>query len=259
MMERRARVRNTEEAVSISIDTGRGRRRSRRAGQTSAQLEHILSGVAAPKALNVRLSRPSDEVAKRALLAWSYLALFYYAGYEYAASMGAYEVRRLILDPASELPETVMYTKGTATLPLEAPQPALIARFQEGLAAPVEVIALGVAWGPIVAVFPFANDIDDRPWRRVRELIEFDQLRSTAAVRMRQMYEPFEKELLGQVRITGSDGSDWTVTARLTELEVRALAAGVSARRIDPAFKGTWKPAMVVEHDLLVREGEPPA
>jgi hypothetical protein len=255
-LTRQAIVRNDEGAVAIEFVHRSKRHRERRSRATLAQMERVLEGVSEPRELAVSISRPSDEAAKRATLAWSYLCLFDYVGYGYAASPGAVLARELILDPALPLPESVMFTKGSIGSTLADPEPILVVRRGDD-GATTEVIALGVLWDRLVVVFPFGNDYDDRAWRRLSQLQVFDELRSTAWIRLRSLHESMRDEIAASLAIVEGDVRR-EATVELPAIQIRALAAGVSPRRIDPKAGGPWRTPMQVEHEFVTREGEPP-
>ena len=255
-LTRQAMVRSKDGSVSVELMSRSRRRAGRHSRHAHTQLDRVLEGSTTPREMAVSISRPTDEAAKRAMLAWSFLSLFYYAGYRYAASPGAEQVRRLILDPSVPLPEGVLFTKGSIEMPLARPEPVVVVLRDEDRTV-VEAIAMGVLWDRLVVVFPFANDRDDRAWRRVSQLLLFDELRTTDWVRLRRAHESMSKELMAPVEF--SDGEiRRAVNVELAAIEVQSLAAGVSPRRLDPKAGGTWRTPMRVEHEFITVEGKPP-
>ncbi len=256
VLRRRARVRNDDDATAVEFVKPRHRAGRVPPGRTKERLDRMLEGSPEPRAAAVTIARPTDDVAKRALLAWSYLELFRYAGYRYAASSGAALVRRLILDPNLPLPPGAVFQKGSVSMPLPIPEPSVVVR----RVAPEidELVALGVAWRGLVAVFPFADDEDDRCWSRVSELLAADRLVTTDIEPIRNVHEAFEKELIGRLDISDDRGIRRSITADLTSDEAQELAAGRSPRRLAPPSGRGWKAAMKIEHEFITIEGEPP-
>lgn len=255
-VRRQGTVRNQDGGVSVELHSRGAKRPGRHARHAHTRLDRVLEGAQVPRTLAVTIERPTDDPAKRAVLAWSFLALFYYAGYRYAASAGAERVRRLILDPNSPLPEGVVYTKGSIRMPLAAPEPVVVVRKENG--TPVELVAMGVQWDRLVAVFPFANDHDNRAWGRLSELLAADELVTTDVQRLRSTHDLLRKELNALVEVSDDSGGRRRITAELTLVEIQALAEGVSPRRLDPRAGGGWRTPMTVEHEFLTVEGEPP-
>jgi hypothetical protein len=255
-LRRQAFVQNKDDAVSVNILTRNPRRSGRRKRHSHMQLDRVLEGSGSPRELAVTIERPTEDPAKRSILAWSFLATFYYAGYRYAASSGAELVRRLILDPSLPLPDGIVFTKGAIKMPLAAPEPVLVVRVEDG--DEVEMISLGVMWDRLVVVLPFASDHNERSWTRLAELLALDELRTTEVRRLRTMHEEISKEVDASVEVQAGDDERHTVVANLSPLEVAALAEGVSARRIDPRAGGPWTTPMSVEHAFVTVEGEPP-
>ncbi len=256
VLRRRAKLRQDDDATAVELVKPHHRAGRRRPGRTKEQLDRMLEGSPEPRTAAVSIARPTDDVAKRALLAWSYLELFRYAGYRYAASSGAELVRRLILDPKLPLPPGTVFQKGRVSMPLPIPEPSVVMR---RVAPEVdELVALGVAWGGLVAVFPFADDDDDRCWSRVSELLAEDRLVTTDAAPIRNLHEAFGKELVGLLQMSDDSGSRRSITVDLTSDETQELAAGRSRRRLAPPSGRGWKAPMEIEHEFISIEGEPP-
>jgi hypothetical protein len=258
-LRRQAIVRNTDGGgVSVDLLSRKGKRPNTRHGEHAhTQLDRVLAGSADPRELAVTIERPTDDPAKRAILAWSFLALFYYAGYRYAASAGAEQVRQLILDPSLPLPAGLVYTKGSIAMPLAAPEPVLVVRVEHG--EEVEVIALGVVWDRLVVVFPFASDHGDRSWSRIAELLALDALKTTEVRPLRINHPSMAKELTELLEVRIDDGVRHAVNGDLSPVEVEALAAGVSPRRLDPRAGGSWRTPVQIEQEFITVEGEAPA
>ena len=217
-----------------------------------AQFERAAPQTGAPRTIGVTIAKPAEDVAKRALLAWSFLHFFYYAGYRYAATPGAMLARRLILHPERRFPEGAFFQKGEAEMPLAAPEPGLVVRVGEGEALE-ETVGPCVTWGPLVIVLPFANDQNERAWRRVSQLLVIDQLRSVRVAQLRT-FGAATAHALDVSFVAVDDGVKRTVTMDLPEIQLKALAMGVSPWRLDPRKPITWRASMQVEHQFSVVE-----
>lgn len=258
-LQTRAKLRNDEEldAIGMHILTSKRPAARRRAGRTRGRLDHVLAGMPTPRAIAVSVKAHTDEVGKRALVAWSFLELFRYAGYKYAASPGAAVARRLILDPHLPLPTGIAFQKGSVELPLGAPEPVVIVRRGDEAEVIQEAIALGVLWGALVVVFPFGSDEDDRAWVRIAELMAEDQLLTTRVVSLRPLHAEHGEELVGNIELVDEEVRR-TVTAELRTEETQGLADGRSPFRLDPPKGHGWRPTLTTEHEFITVEGDPP-
>ncbi len=258
-LETRAKLRNDEDedAIAVNVLTSKRAKARGRAGRARSGLERVLAGMPGPRAMAVSVARPTDDAAKRALVAWSFLELFHYAGYRYAASPGAAFVRRVILDPNLPLPAGIFFQKGSVQLPLAAPEPVVVVRRKGQVIE--EAIGLGVLWSTLVAVMPFGSDKDDGTWDRITELLALDQLASTDVVPLQRLHPDMETELVGTLELSDAEaGRRRSVTVELTTDEVGELASGRSPYRLAPPTGRGWRPVMDTEHEFITVEGDAP-
>ena len=206
-------------------------------------LDQIMARAPEPRKVEIHIKEPAEHVAKRALLAWSFLGWFHYAGYAYAASVGAMSVRRIILDPTQALPATVVYSRATSTtmLPFPVPEPTaiLLSRDSEPITSPEGVAAylgLGMWWRSLVTVLPFANDENGQCWERVARVAALGQTQRVREMNLRVAFKKVQpRGLRDEVVIENTEtGEILEMTHRLSDDEVRLLVAGQSPFRLDP-------------------------
>ena len=225
----------------VGIELIENRRRPSGPSTLSRTLGDLRARSRTPHLLDVTLRLPPEEHVRRALLAWSYLAWFHYAGYRYVASEGAELVRRLVLEPDAQLPVGAFFANGSVSLPLPAPQPILVIRAQRATSLDdiEEIIALGAEWGAAVSVLPFANDADGHGWRRIEQLLEFDGLLTVRRWPMRKMLSvPLIEKGLRAEMVISKDEARYVIAGTLPADDLAALAEGRSARIIDPRRAG---------------------
>ena len=93
-----------------------------------------------------------------------------------ATGHGAARVRTLLLDPTQCLPPTLILRLGNAplSLPLSRPEAVVLASSEATTVTASSqisaVFGLGMHWGQVVVVLPFANDEDGRAYERLAEL-----------------------------------------------------------------------------------------
>ena len=128
------------------------------------ELAAMMARVHDGSTLNLRIHEPIRDALHRSLLAWSFLG-----GQNALATC----IRRRRAPPACGpfsskltqcLPPTLILRLGTAPLSLPLPRPeavVVVASEVDTVTAPSEIFAvfgLGMRWGQVVVVLPFAND-----------------------------------------------------------------------------------------------------
>lgn len=233
----RAKVQKEAGKIEIAMVSGaKGKR-----GVLQRAVDEVRQRSPVPNELDFRLSLPADEFARRAILAWSYLEWFFYAGYRYVASSGAELVRRLILDPDPPLPTGSYFQNGPVELPLPAPRPILVVRAEKvkSINDIQEVIGLGTEWGVSVSVFPFANDQDGRCWNRLEELLAENELRTIGRWPLREMLSiPLIEKGLRAEMVIGHDDDRHVIAQDLSAAELEELSGGRSPRQLAPPRHG---------------------
>ena len=193
--------------------------------------------------VEIRVRETQQEVGKRALLAWSYLGWFHYAGYTYAASPGAMRVRQIILDAAQPLPTSVVYSRSGAgeVLPFPRPEPicVVLARSDQKISRIADIesfLGLGMWWGNVVVVVPFANDLEGRTWERTAQAAVLGQTPRVREMNLRTLLGAFQPRGLRDQVVVEMGGTDerLEMSHRFSAEEVAAIAAGQSPFRIDP-------------------------
>ncbi|MEK6225547.1 MAG: hypothetical protein AABM40_04545 [Chloroflexota bacterium] len=179
-----------------------------------------------------------DRATRRALLAWSLLDWFHFAGYRYLASPGAAIARALVLEPLASAPDGLWFQGAQIGLPLPAPEPVLLVRAPASatsLRDADEVLALGSRWGGGTCVLPLASDATGRGWERMAELARDGALSSVRAFGLRPLAAEFlDGRLHAEMRLTDEEGSDVWVTLALTAEDARTLCAGAHPLRRSP-------------------------
>jgi hypothetical protein len=229
------RAKVQKKAGTIEIDMVSGAKGKR--GVLQRAVDEVRQRSQVPNELDFRLSLPADEFARRAILAWSYLEWFFYAGYRYVASSGAELVRRLILDPDLPLPNGSYFQHGSVELPLAAPRPILVIRAEkvQSINDIQEVIGLGTEWGVSVSVFPFANDQDGRCWNRLEQLLAEDELRTIRRWPLRKMLSiPLIEKGLRAEMVIGHNDNRHVIAQDLSAAELEELSGGRSPRQLTP-------------------------
>lgn len=232
----RAKGRVTTDGQGVQIDLSRFSPKARR------DLASLRARSAAPGRLDFTITEPTPESALRPLLAWSFLAWFYYGGYRYAASAGAALVRRAILDPEQPLPHPIIYSRGNIDRPLPKPEPVLLitakdGRPPSGLSDVANFLGVGASWGATTVVMPFANDAAGRVWNALKALDESGELGWIGLWPLRKMLSIplIEKGLDAPMVIENKATTErWAITESLSEDQVRKLVEGRSEHVIAP-------------------------
>lgn len=186
--------------------------------------------------LNLRVHEPTRDALHRSLLAWSFLAWSKCAGYMYSASAGAARVRTLLLDANQCLPPTLILGLGTAPLSLPLPRPeavVLAASEVTVVTSPsqlIEVFGLGMHWGRVVVVLPFASDGDGAVYERLAGLHAVGRMGTLHFLSIQDeltALEPHGTQRAAFMQDLVSDQVFW-ITQRVDEQDVIALASGQS-------------------------------
>jgi hypothetical protein len=193
-----------------------------------------------PYALTFQLSRPGDELTRRAMLSWGFLEWVYYAGYQYAAAPGTTAVRRLLLSPDDPSPAAIYAGRGKLPDPMGPPEPVLVVLAKHfpmnSLEDIDEFLGLGAMWGTAGAsVLPFGNQSAGEVWSRLEALSE-KKRRHLNFLSLRKMFKEIpsvSKGLRNLVEITDST-STYQVNPPLSEADLAALVQGEHDSRIDP-------------------------
>lgn len=226
-----ARVVTSNKTVNIHVDGEKNRR-------FPEQFRRIQENSSRPWEMRFQLHQPDETAARRAILAWSLLAWFRFAGYRYLASAGAHLVRRLVLDPAATLPPTCWMAPQPRFEPA-TPSPVLIARAEGRPAALDEVdelLGVGIRWGAGLAIMPFANDATGQIWERVLALKSENRLREIITAPLRSLLKDgrLEKGLPGDVVFSvPATGARYVLAGGLDAAESQALLLGLSPYLIE--------------------------
>ena len=237
--------------INLASRTSKPARRQRdRFGQTFDQLRDRSSE---PDELQVAVSRPNDDSTKRTILAWSFLVWCHYARYLYAASPGASLVRPLVLMPDTPLPAEVFVSMGPLR-PLERPEPIVIfvAEDLQSVHDIEEFVGLGVSWGHVFTVLPFANDASGYCWKRMGELLSGPTQPRVRRWPIRDwlVNGSLRRQLRDEIVVT-KDHTKHVITQKPSGEELVLLAAGQSPHRRQPA-RGGWERNQVVEREFAV-------
>jgi hypothetical protein len=230
--------------AEVTTENGVLRIRSNGMGTKARRhLEDLMRHAPQPGLTGFHIAEPREEVAKRALLAWSFLGWFRYAGYAYAASPGAVRVRQIILDPTQALPTSLVYTRsgGGELLPLPRPEPLsiILAKSDQPIHEITDIesfLALGMWWGKLVVVLPFANDPEGRSWERLAHVAALGQTTRVREMNLRTAFRTVQpRGLTAEVVVEITEtGERLEMTHRFSESEVAEIAAGRSPLRMAP-------------------------
>lgn len=184
-----------------------------------------------------------DRATRRALLAWSLLDWFHFAGYRYLASPGAALARALVLEPDAPAPDGLWFQAAPVGLPLPTPEPVLLVRAPAtatSLSDSEEVLALGSRWGGGICALPLASDATGAGWERLAQLSRDGNLGSVRGFGLRSLAEQFGGgRLHAEMCLTGDDGSSVWVTLALTAEDAQALCMGTHPLRRTPRLDAT--------------------
>jgi hypothetical protein len=230
---------------------------SRKPG-TDRHFEAMRQAANNPHEVVFEIEAPDPGAANRSLLAWSYLAWFWYAGYLYALSPGAAYVRNLLLDPTAPLPPGLMFASAPLELPLPHPEPLVLFHSSSaplrGMDDVSEWLGLGVAWGSVTVVLPFANDGAGVGYERTSGMLAADP-EHVGSFPMRKMFsiDVIEKGIRDEMRV--SHGAVLhAITQRPPEDELQALVADRHPRRVVPPARRRSRPARRLSHVVQVSD-----
>lgn len=225
------------------------------------QFEKMRARATTRDVISVRMHNFDDRSAKRALLAWSLLEWFHFAGYRYAASPGAALARELLFRPQLVAPTALWFGWGEMKPPLPRPEPIAFARISDATTSLIdaeEVVSIGVRWGAGICVLPFANDIAGRGWARASELVK-----AGARLHAWPLRDVLRNVIGGglhaDLHIRDAEKAlDAWVTLALDPAEAQALVDDVHPLRLEPSSK-PLPPKGGTEHTFdVVSDGRVP-
>jgi hypothetical protein len=200
------------------------------------ELSAMMARVHDGSTLKLRVHEPVSDALHRSLLAWSFLAWSKCGGYMYSASAGASRVRALLLDASQHLPPTLILRVGSAppSLPLPRPEAVVLAASDVAIVSSpsqlAEVFGLGMHWGQVVVVLPFASDHNGAVYERLVGLEAVGRMGMLHFLSIQDELTALEPHGTQRAAFMQdlSSGQVFWITQRLDEQEVKALASGQS-------------------------------
>lgn len=205
----------------------------------SSKMGTLLSGVRDRSSnrdvVTVRMLNLDDRSLQRALLSWSLLDWFRYAGYRYAVSPGMAVARGLLFEPKYSSPRGLWFQTQPMELPLAAPEPVIVLRVDSPTTSfenADEYLGLGTRWGNGVLVLPFASDTTTRAWDRIAALVGTETLVRTISLPAFFQNALSDRLLRADVHLTDDERPiDIWVTRRIARAEAAALVSGTHPLR----------------------------
>jgi hypothetical protein len=206
------------------------------------ELSAMMARVHDGSTLKLRVHEPTRDALHRSLLAWWFLAWSKCAGYVYSASAGAARVRTLLLDASQCLPPTLILRLGAAplSLPLPTPEAVVLAASEVAVVTSpsqlVEVFGVGVHWGRVVVVLPFASDGNAAVYERLARLQALGRMGALHFLSIQDELTALEPHGTQRAAFMQdlSSGQVFWITQRVDEQEVTALASGQSPYVLAP-------------------------